>query len=383
MISRCHKRVGAAAACTLLIGSACAQPVPTHDDVVYATVGGRELVLDLYIPDDRPGPYPVVFWIHGGGWSGGSNASPAFVRPLGAMGVAVASVQYRLTSQAALFGGEPVIWPAQIHDVKAAVRFVRANAEMYNLDPDRFASWGTSAGGHLSAVLGLTSGNAFLEGSVGDHVGTSSAIRVAVDYFGPADLMRMDLDVTDPPGSSIEHDAPTSPESRLVGWDQPGQGIGDIRAHLGNPVPPYDEFIPLVLSASPIVSVDAMDSPIFIGHGAQDTSVPVNQSRRLADMCDQMGVVHEFVIAPNAGHGLLGRGVDYAAMRFLTTHLGIGERFCAADTNVDGALTPSDFNAWIASFNESNPACDQNGDRACTASDFTAWIANFHLGCDW
>lgn len=363
--------------------AAAAQPVPTHDDVVYATVGGRDLSIDLYIPEDKPGPYPVVFWIHGGGWSGGTNETPAFVRPLGAMGVAVASVEYRLTSQAALFGGEPVIWPAQIHDVKAAVRFVRTNAEMYSFDPDRFASWGTSAGGHLSAVLGLTSGNAFLEGSVGDFVGASSAIRVAVDYFGPADLMRMDLDVTDPPGSGIEHDAPTSPESKLVGWDGPGQGIGDIRAHLGNPVPPYDQLIPLVLSASPIVSVDPQDPPIFIGHGAQDTSVPMNQSQRLADTCAQMGVIHEFVIAANAGHGSLGRGVDYAAMRFLVTHLGIGERFCAADTNVDGLLSPTDFNAWIASFNESNPACDQNGDGMCTAADFTAWIANFNLGCDW
>ncbi len=358
-----------------------AQPTPTHDDVVFATVGGRDLVLDLYLPESEPGPYPVVFWIHGGGWSGGSNASPAFVRPLSAMGVAVASVEYRLTSQATLFGGEPVIWPAQIHDVKAAVRFLRANAAMYTLDADKFASWGTSAGGHLSAVLGLSAGDAFLEGNVGDHAGVESSVRVVIDYFGPADLLRMNLDVTDPPGSMIDHDAPTSPESRLVGWDQPGQGIGDIRAHLGNPVAPYDELLSLVFSASPLFLVSMQDSPIFIGHGAQDTSVPMRQSERLAERCAERGVVHEFVVSGDAGHGALGRGVDYAALRFLAVHLDIGDRFCGADVNLDGLLTPADFTAWVAAFNETNAACDQNLDGSCTPADFAAWIANFNAGC--
>ncbi|MFI4871571.1 MAG: alpha/beta hydrolase fold domain-containing protein [Phycisphaerales bacterium JB061] len=381
MIPRCHLRIGAAMACTLLIASASAQPVPTHDDVVYANVGGQDLALDLYLPDTDPGPYPVVIWIHGGGWAGGSNDSPAFVRPLGAMGVAVASVQYRLTSQEGQFGDEPVIWPAQIHDVKAAVRFLRANAAMYNLDPDKFASWGTSAGGHLSAVLGLSAGDAFLEGDVGDHVGTSSSIRVAVDYFGPTDLMRMDLDVTDPPGSTIEHDAPTSPESNLVGWDQPGQGIGDIRANIGNPNPPYDALVPLVLSASPYVMVSQGDAPIFIGHGAQDTSVPMGQSERLAERCLERAVVHEFVISPDAGHGSLGQGVDYAALRFLTTHLGIGDRFCEADVNNDGRLTPADLSTWIAAFNGESPSCDQNDDGACSPADFSAWVGKYNAGC--
>lgn len=361
--------------------AAAAQPVPTHDNVVYATVGGRDLMLDLYIPESEPGPYPVMIWIHGGGWSGGTNASPAFVRPLASAGVAVASVQYRLTSQAGQFGDEPVIWPAQIHDVKAAVRFLRAGAGTYSLDPDKFAAWGTSAGGHLSAVLGLSAGDAFLEGDVGSHPGIDSSIGVAIDYFGPSDLMRMNTDATDPPGSMIDHDAPTSPESRLVGWDQPGQGIGDIRENLGNPNPPYDELVPLVLSASPIVLVDAFDAPIFIGHGAQDTSVPLGQSERLAERCAQLGVPHEFVISPDAGHGSLGPSVDYAALRFLLTQLGIGDRFCAADVNLDGRLTPGDFNAWIAAFNSASLACDQNGDGLCEPADFTAWIANFNAGC--
>ena len=371
------------AACAIIAGVANAQPAPTHDDVAYANVGGRDLMLDLYIPEELPGPYPVVVWIHGGGWSGGSNGSPAFVRPLGSMGVAVASVQYRLTSQAGQFGDEPVIWPAQIHDVKAAVRFLRANSAAYNLDTEKFASWGTSAGGHLSAVLGLSPGDAFLEGDVGDHIGRDSSVRVAIDYYGPADLMRMDLDVTDPPGSTLEHDAPTSPESKLVGWDQQGQGIGDIRANIGNPNPPYDELVPLVLSASPLVLVSEQDPPIFIGHGEQDTSVPIGQSERLAERCVQRGVEHEFVTSPTAGHGSLGQGVDYAALRFLTIHLGIADRFCPADVNNDGRLTPADLSSWIAGFNAASPQCDQNGDGSCSPADFSAWVASYNAGCNW
>jgi len=265
--------------------------------------------------------------------------------------------------------------------VKAAVRFLRASAAAYNLDPDKFASWGTSAGGHLSAVLGLSGGDTFLEGDVGDHDGVDSSIGVAIDYFGPADLMRMDLDVTDPPGSSIEHDAPTSPESKLVGWDQAGQGIGDIRMNIGNPNPPYDELVPLVLSASPYVLATPQDPPIFIGHGAQDTSVPIGQSERLAECCVLRGIVHEFVVSPNAGHGSLGQGVDYAALRFLANHLGIGDRFCEADVNIDGRLTPADLSAWIAAFNSGGPPCDQNGDGLCSPADFSAWVAKFNRGC--
>src|SRR5678815_2971162 len=157
----------------LMTGS-CAQG-QTYPNLTYATVGGTPLLLDLYLPATGSGPFPVVVWIHGGGWSGGGRFPAGFSGPLTAAGFAVASVEYRLTSQAGQYGAEPVIFPAQIHDVKGAVRWLRAHAATYNLDPTRFGCWGTSAGGHLSALLATSSGVAALEGTVGGNAGFSSA----------------------------------------------------------------------------------------------------------------------------------------------------------------------------------------------------------------
>lgn len=321
-----------------LAPSAQAQLSPTHADLVYATVGTVPLKLDLYLPPSGTAPFPTLVAIHGGGWSGGSK------EPLSAFGVAalsqgfaVASIDYRLTSQAALFAPEPVTFPAQIHDVKGAVRWLRANAATYGLDPTRFASFGSSAGGHLSALLATSGGAIELEGTVGGNLGVSSAVQAAVDYFGPTDLLNIQLDVLSPPGSGIDHDAPTSPESRLLGWDQPGQGIGDIRANLANPAAPYPALVTLANWANPITWIDSNDPPLFIGHGTNDTSVPVRQSTRLSAGLLAASVEHDFRAIPLAGHGL-GGAVNDAGVAFLRAKLlgpdrpSIGTPFCAGDT---------------------------------------------------
>src|SRR5262249_35630047 len=160
----------------------------TYPGLAYATVGGRDLLLDLYLPSAGPGPFPVVVWIHGGAWLTGSRFPAPNAAQLTSLGFAVASVDYRLTSQAGQWGAEPVIFPAQIHDVKGAVRWLRANAATYNLDPARFGCWGSSAGGHLAALLATSGDVPALEGTVGGNAGFSSAVQACADFFGPTDL---------------------------------------------------------------------------------------------------------------------------------------------------------------------------------------------------
>jgi acetyl esterase/lipase len=179
---------------------------PTVNDLVYATVtndNGSQATLrfDLWKSTNTDERAPLLIWVHGGAWLGGSyNGPPQGLQQLLQAGFAVASVQYRFSSAA--------IFPAQIHDVKGAVRFLRAHADEYNLDPTRFAAWGSSSGGHLATLLATSGGVAEAEGTVGGNLEHSSRIQAAVDYFGPTDLLQMNLDVTTPPGSIINHDAP-------------------------------------------------------------------------------------------------------------------------------------------------------------------------------
>jgi acetyl esterase/lipase len=284
-----------------------AQVTPTHPGLVYATVGGTPLHLDLYLPAVGSGPFPTVVWIHGGGWSGGTYTTvPADAPALLARGIAVASVEYRLTSQAGQFGSEPVTFPAQIEDVKGAVRWLRAHASTYGLDPARMGSHGASAGAHLSALLATSGGASAIEGTVGGNPGFSSAVQAAADVFGPTALLYMDLDVTTPPGSTIVHDDPSSPESHLIGFDGPGEGIGVLRANISNPSAPFPFFASLVTQADPIHWVDTNDPPMFIAHGTADSTVPMNQSRRLADALRAAGVPVTFHAHIGGVHGNVG-----------------------------------------------------------------------------
>ncbi len=225
---------------------------------------------DLYVPEKASGSLPLVIWIHGGAWLNGSKDRTQAVRLLDS-GFAVASLNYRLSQNA--------IFPAQIHDCKAAIRHLRANASEYRLDPERFGVWGSSAGGHLAALVG-TSGNApKLEGEVGKHLNVSSNVQAVCDWFGPTDFLQM--------GGS--HNKPDSPESRLVG--------GAIQE---NPEK--------VAAANPIVYVDKNDPPILIMHGDQDPLVPFSQSVLFEASLQAAGVQVELVKMEGEGHG--GRGFD-------------------------------------------------------------------------
>lgn len=322
----------------LTLGAARASAQTTFTDVPFANLGGKDLFVTITLPSTGTGPFPIAVHVHGGGWSGGSHANPgALANPMLARGFAVASVDYRLTSETGQYGAFPVTFPAQIHDVKGAIRWLRANAATYSLDPARVVAYGESAGGHLVALLATSGGVASLEGDVGGNLSFSSEVAAVADMWGPIDLLAMNADVTTPPGSVIDHDAATSPESALLGWNGPGQGIGDLRAHLADPTPPYPALAALAHDVNPVSWVDANDPPVFFVHGTSDSSVPYRQSVRLSAALTAAGVAHDLRANPLGGHGAITTDLANAAADFLVAHANgtarpvVGTPFCAGD----------------------------------------------------
>ena len=254
-------------------------------DLPYAGTENPRQRVDLLLPRKPNGkqPLPVAVWIHGGAWRGGDKRGGlGQLAPLVASGdYAGVSVGYRLTGEA--------IWPAQIHDCKAALRWIRANAKKYNLDPKRIGVWGSSAGGHLVAMLGTSGDVEDLEGKLGEHTDQSSRVQCVVDYYGPSDMLTMGKYP-----SHMKHDAPDSPESRLLGG-------------------PVQELKEKARAASPTNYVSADDPPFLIVHGDRDMTVPYNQSERLDAALREAGVDSTFITIEGAGHGgfrsreLLGR----------------------------------------------------------------------------
>jgi acetyl esterase/lipase len=318
---RCAKTLAAIVLLVILSPDTRAQTVPTRPALPYAVVGGRSLLLDLYLPPAPATPRPVVVWLHDGGWLSGNRVLPAFVPALLARGVAIASVDYRLTTQAGQFGSEGVTFPAQIHDVKGAIRYLRANAAMLGLDPARIGVWGSSSGGHLAALAG-TSGNVpELEGAVGGNLSVSSRVQAVVDYYGPTDLLQLNPDVTTPPGSNVDHDPPSAPGSLLIGYSLAGQGLGVLRNNASNAAAPFPVFRALALAASPLTHIDSRDPPVAIVHGTADPQVAIRQSERLRDALLAAGVFADFTAVPGAGHGGFPGSVHTAAIDFLVNAL--------------------------------------------------------------
>ena len=254
-------------------GAAEAMKVPegvtVYRDLAYVTDGHERQKLDLYVPETGEN-LPLIIWIHGGAWRGGSKEHYTPMEYLKS-GYAGASLNYRLSQHA--------IFPAQIEDVKAAVRWLRANAETYRLDPNRFAAWGSSAGGHLVAMLG-TAGDV-KEFEVGENLEVSSRVQAVVDYFGPTDFLQMD---THRLPDGLVHDAPDSPESQLVG--------GAIQEHQDR-----------VARANPVTYVSKDAPPFLIVHGNKDPLVPYQQSVLLNDALKKAGVPVTFYKVEGGGHG--------------------------------------------------------------------------------
>jgi len=287
----------------LSLGGLLSAPTPAQNlpNLTYATVDGVPLRLDLYRPSNPTEPTPVVLWIHGGGWCAGARSPLAsYAAPLVQAGVTVAAVQYRLRSTTPdCANGNGATWPAQIHDLKGAVRWLRANASTYQLDPSRIGVWGQSAGAHLALTLALSPGDTSLEGSVGGNLSQSSAVRAVVAYFPPTDLLQLGPDFALPPTARPDLvnvvDGPGQPHARLIAFGAPGEGISLIRANASNPAAPWPTLVARARSASPLTWVDATDVPVYLLHGSADAVVPVAQSRRLRDALVFAGVSSVYV----------------------------------------------------------------------------------------
>ncbi|MBP8303274.1 MAG: alpha/beta hydrolase [Phycisphaerae bacterium] len=273
------------------------QPRPTaslpegtvvHRDLPYVTNGHERQRLDLYLPKDGK-DLPLIIHVHGGAWLGGSKANPT---PLGylADGYAVAGIGYRLSQHA--------VFPAQIEDCKAAVRWLRAHATEYRIDPNRFAAWGESAGGHLVAMLGTTGGDKTFD--LGENLAVSSRVQAVVDLFGPTDLLQMDAHRL--PTGQV-HDTADSPESRLIGG-------------------PIQENKDKVAKANPITYVTRDDPPFLIVHGDADPLVPHHQSELLEAALKKAGVPVTFHTVKGGGHGgFKDPNVPVLVKGFLAKHL--------------------------------------------------------------
>ena len=262
--------------------------------------------LDLYLPvaPAKGKLSPAVVWIHGGGWTGGvktENRAKEICTTLAAAGYVAVSVDYKLGDRA---------WPTNLHDCKNAVRFLRAHAAKYQLDPDRIAVAGGSAGGHLALMVGFTGDQPEFEpaGAATPYPGVSSQVRAVIDLYGPVNLLtRQEVDEKGTPTGKFR---PAGP-AKVFGTDDP--------------------TAPVYRTASPVTHVTKNVPPVLILHGRIDTTVDRAQSEELAGVLQRHGVPHEIVMVEGAGHTFdfqtwnkkpLSRDLRPVALAFLAKHLG-------------------------------------------------------------
>jgi acetyl esterase/lipase len=271
-------------------GQPLAGKVDLQENICYANVDGQDLLLDLYRPAEANEPLPLIVWIHGGAWQAGDKKFFP-IRGLAREGFAVASINYRFMDQA--------IFPAQIHDCKGAIRFLRANAARFGIDPNSIGAAGDSAGGHLAALLGTSGGVKDLEGQVGGNRRYSSAVQAVCDWYGQTDF----LIFADP--------NQFNPQRHPV-----------VEKLLGGPVAERKQ---LAQAASPIAHVDPKDPPFLIMHGDKDEVVPIQQSIRFYEKLKKAGVPAQLIVVEGAGHGFPNKQQIEQLRDFFVKHLKKGK----------------------------------------------------------
>lgn len=279
------------------------QSVRMFKDLNYAESSNSRQCLDLMLPESPASKkLPVVVFIHGGSWMDGQKSSGtgrllSYVSDGNCAGV---TINYRLTGEA--------IWPAQIHDCKAAIRWLKAHAQEYGLDADRVMVWGVSAGGHLALLMGMTHPEDGLEGDIGPHLDQSSRVCAAIDFFGLYDLL-------DTQESTFDHGAVDSPRSRLLGK-------------------PLFEAKELAQAASPKAYVSAGDAPCLIVHGTKDPRVTFSHAVKLEEALEKVKVPAYLLRMEGAGHGFeVTPELEAEMQKFLNVYL-----FTQADEPRDRTL---------------------------------------------
>ena len=237
-------------------------------DVEFAQTNETKLLLDIYLPKTVENPNLVV-WVHGGAWVGGDKKDPpkVFVEN----GYALASVNYRLATEAQ--------FPAQAHDIKAAIRFLRAKASTYGYNADKIVLAGSSAGGHLVALIGTTNNHTALEGTVGEYLNESSSVQGILDFYGPTNFITI-LHQSTPHGMNVR--------------------VPALKKLLGDLPENKPELAKL---ASPVFHVDESDPPLLIMHGNKDPQVPINQSHELENEYKKMNLDVYFKVIYEGAHG--------------------------------------------------------------------------------
>ena len=255
----------------LLATGASAGTFTTVEAIEYANVNGHSLLLDLRVPEGD-GPHPVIVYLHSGAWITGDRTGGPAIRQA-ERGYAVASVAYRLAPT--------YTWPAQIEDVKAAVRWLRANAATHRLDPSRIGVFGTSAGGHLAAMLGTTGDRPEFEGRHLGNAEFSSSVKAVVDFYGPTDLLKLGEQNACYP---VDANAWWMPPSLLMGC-------------------PIQQCREKTATSNPIHYASPDDPPFLIMQGLRDCLTPYQQSVALHEALVAAGVNSTLIVLANGEHG--------------------------------------------------------------------------------
>jgi acetyl esterase/lipase len=262
--------VTALAASLAVISQTLATEPTITRDIAYTSSGDPAQRLDLHQPADRQSNAPLIIWVHGGAWRSGSK-SDVPIAGLLKHGFVIASVDYRLTPQAP--------FPAQVHDIKAAMRFLRSRAVEYGVDAQRFFIAGSSAGGHLAALVGVSAGVSELEGSDQSNTSDSSSVAAIVSYYGASNLQTI-LDQSTPFGLTVR-----VPALQLLLGGQPNDHPNKA------------------ILASPIAHVEASDPPLFLIHGDHDPQMPIEQAYELQRAYRQAKLSVQMHIVPGGVHG--------------------------------------------------------------------------------
>ncbi len=258
-------------ASSICVGAVCIAAEPTIKDVEYARIEDRVLQFDFYrSTKTNKAASPLILWVHGGAWRSGSKKNVPILEFLN-QGYSIASIEYRLSPEAK--------FPAQIHDIKAAIRYIRKDAARFGVDPNRFVIAGVSAGGHLAALVGVSNGVVELEGEVGAMRETSSSVQAIISFFGASNLESI-LSQSTAHGLSVR-----IPALELL--------LG------GQPIDKPE----LARLASPVTHVDATDPPIWMIHGDADPQMPVEQSEELLKAYQGPAAFVSLEIVPGGVHG--------------------------------------------------------------------------------
>lgn len=264
-------------------------------NIEYANVNGKSLLADLYLPEKSDKLAPVVLYVHGGGWVAGDKHEGVLAAMSLPNDYAVVSINYRFSSEA--------VFPAQIYDCKAAVRWIRAHAKFYNLDSAHIGAWGASAGGHLVALLGTSGDVKELEGDEG-NLDQSSRVEAVCDWFGPTDFLKIDDEYAHSDVKTVlpRAAAPDSLAAKLIGA-------------------PIEKAKEKTERANPITYVTKDDPPMLIMHGDKDPLVPLAQSELLRDALQKAGVEVKLDVIKGAGHGFMSPRIARTVVDFFDAHL--------------------------------------------------------------